>query len=76
MIFNYITYNNCLFAVLHAETSYFLFLRINSHLYGSKQPRKRDLSNGPRTPHLAHELVRESFLKEGAVVETNLEPFA
>ena len=46
-----------------------------SHLYGSKQPLRRDLSNGRRTPHVAHELVKQSFLNEGPVLETNGEAF-
>ena len=46
-----------------------------SHLYGSKQPLRRDLSNGRRTPHVAHKLVKQSFLNEGSVLETNGEVF-
>ena len=60
-LFNHITYKNCLSAVF-AETS-FVFYAPPSHLDGLKQPRRRDLSNGPRTPHVAHELVKQSFLK-------------
>ena len=75
-LFSYITYKNSVFAVLYVETSILFFSRTNSHLYGSKQPRRRDLSNGTITPHSAHVLVQQSFLKEGAVVETKRYAFA
>ena len=46
-----------------------------SHLDGLKQPRRRELFNGPTTPKAAHVLVKQSFLNEGAVLETNGDAF-
>ena len=46
-----------------------------SHLDGLKQPRRRDLFNGLITPKAAHVLVKQSFLNEGAVLETNGDAF-
>ena len=62
--------------ILQAQTHTVLISSPYSPFYGSKQPRRRDLSNGPITPHSAHVLVKPSFLKEGAVVETKRYAFA
>ena len=75
-LFNNITYKNCLVTVLYAETSILFYFTPHSHLDGFKQPRRRDLSNGPIMPHSAHVLVKQSFLNEGAVVEMNRDAFA
>ena len=57
--------------ILQAQAHAVFISAPHSHLYGSKQPLRRDLSNSPRTPHVAHELVKQSFLNEGAGLETN-----
>ena len=46
-----------------------------SYLDGLKQPGRRDLFNRPTTPKAAHVLVKQSFLNEGAVLETNGDAF-
>ena len=61
--------------ILQAQAHAVFISAPHSHLYGSKQPLRRDLSNGPRTPHVARELVKQSFLNEGAVLETNGDAF-
>ena len=68
VLINPITDKKRLLVVVYVETSILLFVHPYSHLYGLKQPRKRDLSNGSIMPHSAHQLVNQSFLKEGAVV--------
>ena len=61
--------------ILQAQAHAVFMSAPHSHLYGSKQPLRRDLSNGPRTPHVAHELVKQYFLNEGDVLETNGDAF-
>ena len=65
--FNDITDKKCLLVVVYVETNVLLFLHPYPHLYGLKQPRKRGLSIDSIMPHSAHELVKQFFLKEGAV---------
>ena len=76
VLFNYMTDKNSLFFLLYADTSILFYEHLNSHLDGSKQPRRQFLSNGPITPHSEHVLVKQSFLIEGAVVYANGDAFA